>query len=298
VSSKKFFVSLDEITQNFAFGERFSGSYTRTITLSNGSTRTVKLTPMVRDKVGDVLELNDNGHISYMGPNGTTTNGNLMVQIRELPMLYPDEKSCAAALLSAPTVHALYWALGTDPEIIRTRVSNLREPEDNPASDHVLRVDGPWQKHAGHTASPIAQEVRLLCGLLMHGTPEVKAALAPAERHTGDVLFLVAHRQKESELQAGWPTAEEQSGKVLLLDDPFTQMNTVTGALQTSFGMDPQSANRKMLEVHESGVSVLEWAPGGNLADECRRLNAQWRAMGLPLYCAPQRRDSARNGQP
>lgn len=31
-----------------------------------------------------VLELNTNGHTSYMGLNGTTTNGNLMVQIRDL----------------------------------------------------------------------------------------------------------------------------------------------------------------------------------------------------------------------
>src|ERR1700733_5567703 len=138
VNTRKFYVSLDEITQNFAFAERFSGSYTKTVTLSNGSTRTVKLTPMVHDQVGDVVELNDSGHISYMGLNGTTTNGNLMVQLREIPMLYPDEKSCAAAILAMPSVQMLYRALGTDPEIIKTHVNDLPEQADNPGSDHVL----------------------------------------------------------------------------------------------------------------------------------------------------------------
>jgi ATP-dependent Clp protease adapter protein ClpS len=298
VNSRKFYVSLDEITQNFAFAERFSGSYTKTVTLSNGSTRTVKLTPMVHDEVGDVVELNDSGHISYMGLNGTTTNGNLMVQLREIPMSYPDEKSCAVAILSSPMVQALYRALGSGAEDISARVNDLPEQQDNPDSDHILMAETPWQQHAARGASPIASELRLLCGLLLHGTPEVKDALTPSGRQAGDVVFRAVHGEEESDLRSRWPPPEEQTGQVLLLNDPFTQMKTVTDALQTFFGMDRQSAMRKMLEVHESGASVLELAPGSNLADECRRLNAQWRSMGLPLYCAPQRLDTARMGQP
>ncbi len=296
MNSRKFYVSLDEISQNFVFAERFSGSYTRTVTLSNGTTRTVKLTSMVRDKVGDVVELDDGGHITYMGLNGTTTNGNLMVQLRELPMLYPDEKSCAAALLASPIVLTLYRTLGADPELIRAHVINLREQDDNPDTDRVLMADTPWQKHAARPPDRISSELRLLCGLLMHGTPDVKAALTPSDRQAGDVVFFVAHEEEESALRARWPAPEAQTGKVLLLNDPFTQMNTVAGALNAFFGMDPQSANTKMLEVHESGAAELELAPGISASDECRRLNAHWRAMGLPLYCAPQPLDPLRRG--
>jgi hypothetical protein len=52
--------------------------------MSDGSTRTIQLTPMIRDD-RQVVELNDSGHISYMGLHSTTTNGNLMVQLREIP---------------------------------------------------------------------------------------------------------------------------------------------------------------------------------------------------------------------
>jgi hypothetical protein len=52
--------------------------------MSDGSTRTILLTPMIRDD-RPVVELNDSGHISYMGLHSTTTNGNLMVQLREIP---------------------------------------------------------------------------------------------------------------------------------------------------------------------------------------------------------------------
>jgi hypothetical protein len=47
VKAKAFVVCLDEIRQNFAFGECFVGSYIRTVTMSDGSTRTIQLTRMI-----------------------------------------------------------------------------------------------------------------------------------------------------------------------------------------------------------------------------------------------------------
>ena len=47
LSTKKFMVSVDEVKENFAFGNEFSGSYSRTFTMSDGSKRTIELTPMV-----------------------------------------------------------------------------------------------------------------------------------------------------------------------------------------------------------------------------------------------------------
>jgi len=83
LATKRFVVSIDEIQKNLAFGERFAGRYTKTVTLSDGSTRTIELTPMIRNG-RPVVELKDTGGRTYMGLNGTTTNGNLMVQILDL----------------------------------------------------------------------------------------------------------------------------------------------------------------------------------------------------------------------
>jgi uncharacterized protein (DUF4415 family) len=84
INAREFVVSIDEIRQNIVFGERFTGSYVRSVTLSDGSQRTIKLTPMVKD-CREVVELDDSGHISYMGLHSTTTNGNLMVRIDAFP---------------------------------------------------------------------------------------------------------------------------------------------------------------------------------------------------------------------
>ena len=84
MKTKEIVVCIDEIRQNFVFGDCFVGSYTKTLTMSDGSTRTIKLTPMIHND-SEVVELNDSGHISYMGLNGTTTNETLMVRLHEIP---------------------------------------------------------------------------------------------------------------------------------------------------------------------------------------------------------------------
>lgn len=82
---KKLAVFIDEMKQNFVFGEAFEGSYVRTVTLSDGSSRTVKLTPMVRDG-REWVELDIDGHVTCMGLNGTTRNRDtLMVSVLEWP---------------------------------------------------------------------------------------------------------------------------------------------------------------------------------------------------------------------
>lgn len=81
-------VSIDEIGKTFVSRHPFSGSYAAVVTMSNGSRRTIRLTPMMRDGML-VVRFDDDGGHSYMGPNGTTTNGTpargmLMVQLRNL----------------------------------------------------------------------------------------------------------------------------------------------------------------------------------------------------------------------
>jgi hypothetical protein len=80
-SKLTFQVSIDEIKQNFVFGDEFSGSYKKTVTMSDGSVRKIALRPMLRPD-GLWVEFKDTGGLTYMSPNGTTTNGKLMVQLR------------------------------------------------------------------------------------------------------------------------------------------------------------------------------------------------------------------------
>lgn len=281
---RRFFVSLDEIRQSFVFADQFRDSYTTTVTMSDGSTRTIRLTPMVRDGQ-EVVELNDGGRITYMGPHGTQTNGTLMIRLLSRELSYPDEKSCALAMLEAPVVQALYESLGTDPGSVKTRLSELQLQGDNPDIDAVLATDSGWLSHS----SDVPLELRLLIGVVVHGSPEIKQALTPRDGAPGDVPFFVVRKQRETELQSLWPAVDQQTGRVVLLDDPCVSMRAAADALEASFGLDPQSAHTKMLEIHTTGSCVVELEPGSDVADTCRRLNAGWRSRGLSLYCHPQR---------
>lgn len=80
---KRFVVSIDEVSNKFVFAEPFEGNYQKTLTMSDGSERTIRLTPMIH-KNEQRIAFEDNGMTTYMGMNGTTTNGKLMVQINEL----------------------------------------------------------------------------------------------------------------------------------------------------------------------------------------------------------------------
>jgi ATP-dependent Clp protease adapter protein ClpS len=87
LSRKRFVVSIFEIRQEIVAAEEFAERYSKTVSLSDGSTRTVEVTPMMR-KGNLVMELEDTGHRTYMGiipvGTGTQTNGNLMVRIFDL----------------------------------------------------------------------------------------------------------------------------------------------------------------------------------------------------------------------
>ena len=82
LATRSFTVFIDEVKQNLVFGDQFTGSYTRNITLSDGSKREITLTPMVHNGM-QVVELKDTGGLTYMSLNGTTTNGKLMVQVKD-----------------------------------------------------------------------------------------------------------------------------------------------------------------------------------------------------------------------
>jgi hypothetical protein len=68
------------------FGDTFAGHYTGSFTLSDGSVRNIELTPMLHNGM-KVVEFKDTGGLTYMGLNGTTTNGTLMVQLIDIDTL-------------------------------------------------------------------------------------------------------------------------------------------------------------------------------------------------------------------
>lgn len=86
LSSKAFDVAIFEVKQKLTpgkfLGTEFSGSYTQTITMSDGKQRQIELTPMLH-KGMQVVRLQDSGPTTYMGLNGTTLNGTLLVQLRD-----------------------------------------------------------------------------------------------------------------------------------------------------------------------------------------------------------------------
>jgi ATP-dependent Clp protease adapter protein ClpS len=96
---KRFIVSIFEIRQEIVFAEEFSGHYARTVTLSDGTTRSVELTPTMLGG-GIAMEFNDTGHRTSMGMSpvcsGSHINGDLMVRVFDLddppvsPILSPD----------------------------------------------------------------------------------------------------------------------------------------------------------------------------------------------------------------
>jgi len=83
VTHKIFAVAVDEVKKNFVFFEQFAGAYKGTFTLSDGSVRTVELTPMVHNGM-QVVQLNDTGHITYMSLTGVARNGDLMIQLHDV----------------------------------------------------------------------------------------------------------------------------------------------------------------------------------------------------------------------
>jgi hypothetical protein len=86
LSKKPFDVTILEVKKQLNEGgslsEEFVGSYTRTVTMSDGKPRRIELTPMMHNGM-QVIRLKDNQGLTYMSLNGTTLNGNLFVYVQD-----------------------------------------------------------------------------------------------------------------------------------------------------------------------------------------------------------------------
>ena len=118
-----YIVSIDEIAQTFVANHLFTGSYATAVTMANGSKRAIKLTPLIKEGMLVVhLEVlidgrsaRPNGN-SYMGPNGTTSDGKLMVRLQN-----PDFPPSAWEWVSSHGKLAPVPAKGVTPNPAKTR---------------------------------------------------------------------------------------------------------------------------------------------------------------------------------
>ena len=83
LGKRRFYVTLDEVKQQFTFFKEFSGRYQETVKMSDGTTRSITLTPTVHNGMQGI-EINDNGGITYTALNGRVTNGNLLIEVRDI----------------------------------------------------------------------------------------------------------------------------------------------------------------------------------------------------------------------
>lgn len=79
-------VAIDEVKQTLVEPQFFDTQFHRTVTMSDGSVRDITLRSM-QENGEPVVQFDDRTgqgtFTSYMGPNGTTTNGRLMVNIKD-----------------------------------------------------------------------------------------------------------------------------------------------------------------------------------------------------------------------
>jgi hypothetical protein len=98
-SSHAYSVSLDEVKQNLVFAEPFSDIYTNTVRMADGSRRKITLHAVSKNGVPLVELLDqsvDGTRHSFMGRNGTTTDGRLMVSIKDMAELQRDMRQVTA----------------------------------------------------------------------------------------------------------------------------------------------------------------------------------------------------------
>lgn len=202
---------------------------------------------------------------------------------------FAGERAAAEASLRSPEVRALYTTLGVEPDLVDARIERL------PARADALGWSAPpdWWRHMASATPLLSPELRLWIFLCGHGSAALKEALAPSPVSIGDLLFLAAHKAPETVLQAAWPGSGELTGRVVVLNDPFTPMEFVVLAIEGAFGIGRERTVTQMLEIHHTGSSAFNVPAPGPVIETCLRLNREWRAQGVAMYCVPEASSSA-----
>lgn len=116
----------------------------------------------------------------------------------------------------------LYKRLGTDPQVIKARLGHFPSSDPNAVVANIFAAQSVAQKDWGPLEVSVPLEIRLLAGLIIHGTAEMKGALTPRAGKPGDIPFFVIRQRTEAELRSLWPEGTDQTGNALLLNDSLT----------------------------------------------------------------------------
>jgi ATP-dependent Clp protease adapter protein ClpS len=187
LSGKRLCVFINEIAQQLVWADPFEGRYSKTVTLSDGTTRTVELIPVERH--GEkMVEFKDGGHHSYMGlvpvRTSTTINGNLMVQIVDVSDLEAAREDWRRHQSSQSPVLPPGTSLLSLPEFLPAGFSQgIEILNDNTTKMHfVVRV---LIDHLG--LSPADASNAMLAIHTRGGTLLPTASVADAERIAGQI---------------------------------------------------------------------------------------------------------------
>jgi ATP-dependent Clp protease adapter protein ClpS len=186
-SKRRLFVFIYEIRQEFVWGDELGQRYTQTVSLSNGATRSLELTPMIRHGM-PVVEFKDTGHCSYMGLNGTTTNGTLMVQIRDYDAARDEWKRWSAASPVLPPDTSLL----ARPDFVPAGfIHGIEILNDNATDmDFVVSVLG------AHVGLSFEEAIRIMLEIHTHGGVVLPtASLADAERIAAQISAAAAQHR-------------------------------------------------------------------------------------------------------
>jgi ATP-dependent Clp protease adaptor protein ClpS len=202
-----------------------------------------------------------------------------------------------ATLFAAPSVTEVLSILEIDPDPIvqRLRTGVNAANADLPHLQAI--VEGAQRRH--QDLAQVIGEARpsldlvILVSTCIQGPGWFRDLLSLSGRHAGDIPFYVAHGQREEDLVKLWPGAEQQTGRVMLVNDHYTPMEAVVAALETEFRIEREDAIRRMLDVHRLGAASLSLPDERNAGTACAALNESWRRAGLPLLCTPQRAAAA-----
>ena len=73
-STMHYVVSIDEVKTNFAYGKPFRDHFAQTVSLSDGTSHEIELTPTMYEGKQSI-EYKDNDKVSYQGLNWTSREG-------------------------------------------------------------------------------------------------------------------------------------------------------------------------------------------------------------------------------
>ena len=80
-ATQHYTVSIDEVKTNFAYGKTFRDHYAQLVTLSDGTTHEIELTPTLIEGKQTVV-FRDNAETTPGGLNSTWRHGDLVIQVR------------------------------------------------------------------------------------------------------------------------------------------------------------------------------------------------------------------------